>query len=114
MNRPTRFYSNKQETQVAKTLEGKKTPNSGATSFVKGDVTTRQFLIECKTSMTNKQSMSIAKKWIDKLEEEAFAMGKRYSALVFDFGDGQQHYIINEKLFKVLKQYLENLENLED
>lgn len=35
MNKPTRFntryYSNKQEKAVAKTLEGKQTANSGAT-----------------------------------------------------------------------------------
>ena len=38
MNKPTRFYSNKQEKKVAKTLGGKKVANSGATAFHKGDV----------------------------------------------------------------------------
>lgn len=33
--RPTRFYSNKQEKQVAKAVGGRKTANSGATPFVK-------------------------------------------------------------------------------
>ena len=31
----TRYYSNKQEKRVAKTLNGKKQSNSGATAFVK-------------------------------------------------------------------------------
>lgn len=108
--RPTRFYSNKQEKKVAKEMGGKQTPNSGATHFVKGDVLTDQFLIECKTSTSEKQSFSIAKKWLEKNEEEAFAMGKPYSALAFDYGDGKQHYIINEKLFKILKTHLEEEE----
>lgn len=34
---PTRYYSKKQEDAVAKNLNGKRTPNSGATPFVKGD-----------------------------------------------------------------------------
>lgn len=31
--RPTRWYSTKQEKQVAKVVGGRKTPNSGATKF---------------------------------------------------------------------------------
>ena len=34
MNRPTRFYSNKQEKKVAKAIGGKQTANSGATLFI--------------------------------------------------------------------------------
>ena len=34
-------------------------------------------------------------------------MGKPYSALAIDFGDGEQHYLIDEKLFVRLKQLLE-------
>lgn len=108
--RPTRFYSNKQEKKVAKTVGGKQTPNSGATAFVKGDVLTDQFLIECKTTTGEKQSFSIQKKWLQKNEEEAFAMGKPYSALAFDYGDGVQHYVINERLFKKLVNYLKEEE----
>ena len=33
MNRPTRFYSNKQEKHIAKELGGKKVANSGAAAF---------------------------------------------------------------------------------
>lgn len=104
----TRYFSNKQEKSVAKTVGGKQTSNSGATLFSKGDVRTNQFLIECKTCMKEKQSFTLQKEWFKKNEEEAFAMGKPYNALVFDFGDGEQHYVINEKLFKTLVDYLES------
>ena len=36
--KPNRYFSKKQETKVARELEMKCTPNSGATSFDKGDV----------------------------------------------------------------------------
>ena len=106
LNRPTRFYSDKQEKKVVKTLGGRQTPNSGATPWVKGDVLLDQFLVECKTSMAEKQSFSIPKKWLEKMQEEAFSMGKPYSALCFDYGDGINHYIIDEKLFKKLTELL--------
>lgn len=110
----TRKHSNKQEKTVAKRLGGKKQPNSGATAFRKGDVCTEQFCIECKTATKEKQSMSIKKEWIDKLIEEAFAMGKPNWALAFNFGglyNSENFYIINERLFIILQKYLEELNN---
>ena len=71
MNKPTRFYSSRQEKQVAKTINGKQTANSGATNFSKGDVTTDKFLIECKTVCKEQKSFTIKKEWIDKNKEEA-------------------------------------------
>lgn len=106
--KPTRFYSNRQEKSVAKAVSGKQTANSGATPFYKGDVTTDRFLIECKTCTSDKQSFSIKKDWIKKNQEEAFAVGKDYSAIAFNFGpDSENYYVINENLFKLLKEYLE-------
>ena len=108
MNRPTRFYSTRQETAVAKAVGGQRTPNSGAAKFVGGDITTDKFLIEAKTAMSEKQSFSIKKSWLEKNEEEKFAMGKDYSALVFDFGDnGKRYYVINEQLFIKLTELLD-------
>lgn len=107
--KPTRFYSNKQEKQVAKTVKGKQVSNSGATAFQKGDVLTDNFLIECKTSTQQKKSFSIKKEWIQKNKEEAFAMNKFYSAIAFDFGDGENYYIIDEPLFKQLLNYLQEV-----
>lgn len=99
--RPTRWYSTKQEKAVAKTMGGKRTPNSGATPWAKGDVVTDDFLIECKTTTTPKASFSIKKEWLVKNKEEAFSTGKSHNALCFDFGDGgDRYYIIDEKTFK--------------
>ena len=105
--RPTRFYSKQQEKQVAKATKGKVTANSGATAFSKGDVRTDTFLIECKTCMSPQKSFSLKRDWFDKNKEEAFAMGKDYSALVFSFGDGENWYVIDERLFKRLLEALE-------
>ena len=92
---------------MAKAINGKQTANSGATAFSKGDVSTMSFLVECKTCTKPQKTFTIHKEWIIKNQEEAFAMGKPYSALAFDFGDGEQNYIISEKLFKKLLRCLE-------
>ena len=107
MNRPTRFFSNKQEKQVAKAIGGKQTANSGATPFSKGDVVTDNILIECKTCTHEKKTFSIKKEWLDKNKEEAFAMRKQYSALAFNFGPNtDNYYVIDEKMFKILQDLL--------
>lgn len=109
MNKPTRFYSNRQEKQVAKTISGKQTANSGATPFSKGDVVSDAFLIECKTKVKATKSFTVKEDWLLKLNEEAFAMGKQGSALCFDFGErnNNRYYIISERLFLRLKSYME-------
>ena len=104
MNRPTRFYSSRQEKKIAKQVAGKQTANSGATPFSKGDVTTDKWLFEAKTKTTESNSFSIKREWITKNQEEAFAMGKPYSAVVIDFGDGKQFYLLDEKLFLQMKE----------
>lgn len=104
----TRYYSNRQEKQVAKSIGGKQTANSGATKFVKGDILTDNFLIECKTTLTPKKSFAIKKEWLDKNRQEMFAMNKSYNALAFNFEpDGKNYYVIDERLFKYLKEKLE-------
>lgn len=109
MNRPTRFYSKNQENTVAKAVGGKRTANSGATRFVKGDVITDEFLIEAKTVTKHQKTFTIKEEWFKKNRDEAFAMRKPYSAIVFNFGPNEEnHYIINEKLFKTLQALLES------
>ena len=82
----TRKFSYKQEKKVAKQLGGRVQPNSGATPFLKGDVISDNWLIECKTQLTSKNSMSIKREWLEKLEEERLAMRKPNMALAFNFG----------------------------
>ena len=99
--RPTRFFSSRQEKTVAKSLGGRPTANSGATRFGGGDVTTENVLLECKTCTKEQKSFTIKKEWITKNREEAFAMGKRYSALAIDFGNpSEQFYVVDENIFK--------------
>lgn len=102
--KPTRFYSNKQEKHVAKELNGKQQPNSGATLFKKGDVVTESdWLIECKTCTKNKDSFSIKKDWLEKNLKESLLVDKKYNALAFNYGpDQKMYYIVDEKIFKEL------------
>ena len=63
----TRDYSKKQEDTVAKYLDGKTTPNSGATGFAKGDVLVYDTIVECKTKTKPATTHSIKKEWIETL-----------------------------------------------
>ena len=109
MNHPTRWYSRRQEKQVAKLVQGKQTVNSGATAFSKGDCSNDKWLIECKTLTEPKKSHTIKKEWLEKNAEEAFAMNKPYNALAFDFGDGDNYFIIDTKTFKKLVDILNDI-----
>lgn len=106
---PTRYFSDKQEKAIARAVDGKQTPNSGATDFGgKSDVNVANLIsIECKTKMTHAESISIKKDWIDKLRAEAAFDGHEYTAIAFNFGpDEEMHYIIDEYLFKTLVDIL--------
>ena len=107
----TRYYSSRQEKKIAKAVGGKTVSNSGAITFGAGDVTTDSWLFEAKTKTSESKSFSIKREWIEKNKEEAFAMGKDYNALVIDFGDGKQFYLLDEKTFLRMKIYLEEAEN---
>lgn len=105
----TRFYSKNQEDKVAKLVGGRRTLNSGATSFQKGDVETSDFLIECKTSIEEKKSFSIKHEWLKKLRIEARGMGRPHYALLFNYGgyESENYCIISEKDFILFKKLLE-------
>lgn len=96
----TRAYSREQENRVAKKLNGKVVANSGATAFNKGDVTLPNWLLECKTVTKPQNSITVRKEWIRKNEEEAFSMNKEHSAVVINFGDKDDYYIINQQEFQ--------------
>lgn len=110
-----RWYSDRQEKAVAKEIGGKQTKNSGATLFQKSDVYTDLFNLECKTKTTNSDSISIKREWFEKQIRENIQMGKKYSAIVFNFGPdapyNENHYIINEQLFLALQEYLKERNN---
>lgn len=110
-NKPTRHFSNAQENAVAKALNGRTTPNSGATPFFKGDVVAGSFLIECKTCETQKKSFSIKQEWLEAIERERVETRKGYCALAFSFGPGQpNHYVVDEYTFKAMLDALAKAE----
>lgn len=105
----TREVSSKQEKCIAKVIGGKRTSNSGATKFDKGDIVAGDWLIEAKTCMEPKKSFTIKKDWLVKLKEEQYATSKLYSSLCFDFGDSNnRYYIIDEATFKYIKDLIDN------
>lgn len=107
--KPTRYYSKKQEKSVVNNLVGVATKNSGATMFDKGDVKLDNFALECKTKTKYSESVSIKKEWLEKIDKEALFMGKKYSALAFNFGpDENNYYVIDEYLFKKLIDVVNN------
>lgn len=113
-NQPTRYYSDRQEKAVANAIGGRQTKNSGATAFQKSDVLTEMFTVECKTKTSNSDSISIKREWFEKQMHESIQMGKKYSTIVFNFGPdapyNENHYIIDERLFKILIAALESEE----
>lgn len=104
----TRYYSDRHEKKTAKKLGARVQTSSGSSDFLKGDLYTDQCLIECKTSETEKKSVSVKKEWLEKIDEQCFAMGKKYPILAFDFGDGNNYYILNEKVMRKFVEFLDS------
>lgn len=92
--KPTRFYSDVQEKAVAKAVNGRKTSNSGATAYDKGDITTDKVLVECKTKTKSSNSITIQKEWLEKLRDESTYMKKPFYSLFFNFGPNEPNYVI--------------------
>ena len=107
----TRYYSNLQEERVASLLGAYRQPNSGASKFAAGDVYNNKasLLIECKTSMSNKESFSIKKEWIIKNREETKSKRLLNSCIAFSFGPDEKEnfFVIDEKLMRFLVEKLE-------
>lgn len=105
----TRTFSTAQESYVARLIGGRRMANSGAADFSAGDVVleSASMLVECKTPMTEKNSFSIKKAWIDKNKEDAFSVRMFNTAIAFEFGPDQKNYfVIDEKLFRFLCEKL--------
>ena len=106
MNKPTKYYSELQEKHVAKALDGKKVPASGAAKFVAGDVVIpNTMIIECKTTTKDDiKSFSIKMDWLEQNEKERMDLMLPYSALALSFDSSGQnnYYLINENLMRKL------------
>ena len=111
----TRYYSQNQEKYVANLLDGRISANSGAGKFSKSDISIPEagLSIECKTCMTNKDSFSIKKDWIEKNRQEGFSMKLSNQCICFNFGpDSKNYFIINERLMKFLCEKLKEENNM--
>lgn len=109
----TRYYSNLHELSVCRALNAKQQPNSGAGLWKKGDVVQEEasLLIECKCSMKPKTSVSIKKDWIDKNKKESFFNRLSNTAVCINFEpNGDNYYLIDEKLMKILCDILKGEE----
>ena len=103
MNKPTRYYSDKQEEFVAFYMNGKRCPNSGAGTGKKGDSIKDDMIIECKTLTKPGKQQTIKKEWINNLRRECLSMGKTEWEIVFDFGNiGDEHAVIPLEFLKDL------------
>jgi hypothetical protein len=106
----TRYYSELQEKNVAKLLNGRVQSNSGAGLFNKSDiiVSGANLSIECKTSMSQKNSFSVKQEWIEKEKQEGFSQRLYNQAIAFNFGpeSKENYFIINERLMKFLTDKL--------
>ena len=64
-----RKFSQRREKYLAKKLGGKLTPNSGARWHSKGDMYTKEQLVEIKS--TTQESIVVHMAWLDKIRQEA-------------------------------------------
>ena len=109
-NKPTRYFSNKQEEEVANAVGGKKTANSGATPWQKGDVKNGDWLFECKTCIRDQKSFTLKEDWFVKILDESLREHKEYSAIVFNFGpDKPNYYVIDEQTFQHFLELLQEV-----
>lgn len=105
---PGKDYSASQEHDIARLLGGRVQSNSGGTRFGGGDVLTKAFFIEAKTPTKPQTSFSVKKEWIDKMVEQAYEQRKYCYALGFRFDpDGNDYFVINSRLMKMLVELLE-------
>lgn len=86
-DKPTKYYSNKQEKIVAAALGGYKVGGSGAMPGSPGDAKTYEWLVECKTHTTPDKPIFFDLNVWNKIKKEATAAYRR-PVLVVD--DGSQ------------------------
>lgn len=75
--KPTKFYSSRQEKAIADYLGWSVVAASGARMFNPGDVISTQYLCECKTHTDKKSSIEIKKSVWKKITSEATSVLKR-------------------------------------
>jgi len=95
MNNRNRAIAKEQDKRVAKQLGLNIQRASGSVAGFKGDLYDEKYLIETKTKAKQTSSFTIKRAWIDKIEKEAFQMGKDGGLLVFSFGDNKDFCVMS-------------------
>ena len=121
--RSTKYYSNQQEKRIAKDLNGRTQPGSGAINItgLKGDVvvtdsTEWDVLVEAKTTMTNpgqegKRTLTFHKEWIKEVQTHAFQQGKAMGLVVTSFDNKEDFYTLGKIDFTNMRSALIEYEN---
>lgn len=86
----------KKEKNDSNLLRGRTRPRSGGLWFAPGDVTTNEFLIDCKT--TEGKSFAITQKIWEKIYSEALRC-KKLPALSIQLGDGKEVVVLDKNDF---------------
>lgn len=94
------------EKVVAKVINGRLIPNSGAGAFKKGDVVNSTFLLD--TKYTDSESYIFNLDTFDTLEVQATQLDK-LPAIAIGFGNHKRFAIIDLELLNDLSEYLESL-----
>ena len=109
----TRYQSNIQERRISSHFaDGKQVIGSGSTPFLKGDVITEDFFIECKTKVKPSSQITVKREWIEKAREQAYQMRKPYFILALSFGDTSDYYLMEPQLLEELYEKAKALDGV--
>lgn len=99
MEKPTKYYSSKQEHMIADYLGWSVVSGSGSRSFNPGDVRSDEFLGECKTHSSPVDKITIRVGVWNKIKKEAVSVFKRPVLFVDNGTQSVQHTwcIVHEK-----------------
>lgn len=78
--------------------DAKRVKGSGRMWNAKGDVSTKQFLIEAKTKAKPSKTITVKREWLDKIDREAFVDGKT-PVLAISFGDSEDFFVLKGQHF---------------
>lgn len=77
----SRHVGNKFEKEVAQVVGATKTANSGA-MFNDGDLQTKTFVLECKFTSKNTETISIKKDYIEHISKQAEMLNKEWAIVL--------------------------------
>lgn len=104
----------RQERKAAEDLGGRRTPASGATPHIKGDVQARGLKVECKT--TSGLSYSLKRRELEKAQMEALTEGAMDWAMQVEFhlspGFNRRYAVIDWMTYLDLRLRSAELEDL--